>query len=317
MIEYSIYFAVFLVAILVFEAVASAYALGRDRNRAINRRLTLLQSVPENSAVLSRLLAERGIDGTSTAVSLWNWLRNLWTLSGLTITPIRFTLLTTGGAAVATAVVSVLFSNFYLILAVFVGLTAALPFLVLRRLRTQRVRRFTGQLPNALDVIVRSLTAGHPVSSAIGLVAREMPDPMGSEFGIVSDELTFGQDVETAMTNLFERVGADELRLLVTTISIQRSTGGNLAEVLQNLSGVIRERIHMRARIRALSAEGRFTAWIMAFFPFVMYFVISFLSPNYFDTFWNSPFVVPVLVLCSFLLVLGNYVLFKMVNFDF
>jgi tight adherence protein B len=317
MIEYSIYFAVFLAAILVFEAVAGAYAVRRDRNRAINRRLTLLQSVPENTAVLSHLLAERGIGGTDTAVAVWTWLQTLWTQSGLTITPTRFVLLTTAGAVGVAAVASVLFSSVYFILAVFVGLTITLPFLVARRLRTLRVRRFTGQLPNALDVIVRSLKAGHPVSSAIGLVAREMPDPMGSEFGIVSDELTFGQEVESAMTNLFDRVGADELRLLVTTISIQRSTGGNLAEVLQNLSSVIRERIHMRARIRSLSAEGRFTAWIMAFFPFVMYFVINFLSPNYFDTFWESPFVVPVLLLCSFLLVLGNYVLFKMVNFDF
>jgi tight adherence protein B len=317
MIEYSIYFAVFLAAILFFEATVGSYAARRERGRAINRRLTMLQGAPENSAVLALLLAERGADQSNVGVAFWAWLREQWTRSGLTITPIRLMLLTTAAATVLTALVSLLFSSMYVILAVFVGLAVALPFVVLRRLVTARIRRFTVQLPNTLDIIVRSLKAGHPVSSAIGLVAREMPDPMGSEFGILSDELTFGQDVEGAMTNLFERVGADELRLLVTTISIQRSTGGNLADILQNLSGVIRERTYMKARIRALSAEGRFTAWIMAFFPLVMYFLIHLLSPHYFDTFWASPFVAPVLLGCSFFLILGNYILFKMVNFDF
>jgi tight adherence protein B len=210
-----------------------------------------------------------------------------------------------------------MFSSLYAILGVFVVLAFLVPLLVLRRMRTVRIKQFTRQLPNALDIIVRSLRAGHPVTSSISMVAREMADPIGSEFGIVSDEITFGQDVEGAIANLYERVGAEDLRLVVTTISVQRSTGGNLSEVLSNLSHVIRERLHMRARIKAISAEGRFTAYLMACFPFIMYFLITFFMPTYFDTFWESEFAVSVLVVCAFLLIIGNFILFKMVNFDF
>lgn len=317
MLEYSIYFAVFLSAILLFEAAVAAYTTRRERNRAINRRMAVLQSQPERRAALSLLLNERGVGDEQLSLVSWARIQQLWTRSGLTITPLRLLLLTTAAAAALTVVLSLAVSNLFVILFLFVSLSLALPILVLYRLKAMRIRRFTHQLPNAIDIIVRSLKAGHPVSASISLVSREMPDPIGSEFGLVSDEITFGQEVENAMANLYVRVGAEDLRLLVTTITIQRSTGGNLAEVLSNLSGVIRERIHMRARIRALSAEGRVTAWIMAFFPFVMYFTIRLLSPHYFDTFWASPFVMPVLLVCSMFLLVGNYVLFRMVNFDF
>lgn len=317
MIEYFIYFAVFAAALLMFEVVVGTYVARRERNRAVNRRLNVLKTLPENAEALSLLLHERGIGDEASGVPFSGSLRTLWTQSGVTITLLKFAGATTGTAAAVASVISLSVSNIYLITAVFVVLAALLPFATLRRMRTKRILRFAHQLPNALDVMVRSLKAGHPVSSSISLVARETPDPVGSEFGMTSDQLTFGQDIETAMTNLYRRVGAEELRLLVTTISIQRSTGGNLAEVLQNLSEVIRERIHMRARIRALSAEGRFTAWIMACFPFVIYFSLRTVTPTYFDTFWASPFVLPVLLSCAFLMIVGNYILFRMVNFDF
>jgi tight adherence protein B len=317
MVEYSIYFAIFVAAILGFEATAGSLGAWRQRNQSINRRLQILQSLPENSSALSILLQERGIDEKDLGQSLSAWLRTLWTQSGMTASANRFVLITTAVAAGLASATTFISADLYFVLAAFIGLAVAVPIFVLQRKRKQRIRRFTVQLPNALDVIVRSLRAGHPVASAISLVGREMPDPMGTEFGIVSDEVTYGAEMDDALTHLLERAGAEELRLLVTTISVQRSTGGNLAEILQNLSTVIRERIQMRARIHALSAEGRFTAWVMAFFPFVIYFSLRLITPNYFDSFWASPFVVPVLVVSSLMMIVGNYILFRMVNFDF
>ncbi len=108
-----------------------------------------------------------------------------------------------------------------------------LPYLVLRFLRGRRQKAFGAQFPDALDMIVRSLRAGHPVPIAITMVAREMPDPIGSEFGIVADEITYGADLETALRNLYFRVGQDDLPLFVTAVAIQGSTGGNLGEILR------------------------------------------------------------------------------------
>ena len=108
--------------------------------------------------------------------------------------------------------------------------------MTLKFLRGRRQKRFSAQFPDAIDIIMRSLRAGHPVPIAISMVAREMPDPVGSEFGIVTDEITYGADLETALRNLYFRVGSDDLPLFVTAVAIQGSTGGNLGEILENLS---------------------------------------------------------------------------------
>ena len=185
------------------------------------------------------------------------------------------------------------------------------------RVRARRIAKFVAQLPDALDIIVRSMNSGHPLTTAIALVGREMPDPIGSEFGILSDQLTFGSELDDAMLRMVDRVGADELNLLAVTVSVQRSTGGNLSEILENLSGMIRDRAMLRNKIRAISAEGRITAIIMAAFPFLLYLMISSLVPTYFDPVWESGYgttvVLSILVLMSF----GLLILYKLVKFDF
>ena len=138
-------------------------------------------------------------------------------------------------------------------------------------MRGRRQKKFGAQFPDALDIIVRSLRAGHPVPVAITMVAREMPDPIGTEFGIVADEITYGADLETAMRNLYFRIGQDDLPLFVTAVAIQGSTGGNLGEILENLSGVIRQRFKMRRKIRALASEGRASALILSSLPIAMF----------------------------------------------
>ena len=138
------------------------------------------------------------------------------------------------------------------------------PFLTLLFKRKRRHSKFAAQFPDAMDIIVRSLRAGHPVPVAVGLVAQELPDPIGTEFGIAADEITYGADVETAMRNLYFRVGQEDLPLFVTAVAIQGSTGGNLSEILANLSSVIRQRFKMRRKIRALAAEGKFSALFLS-----------------------------------------------------
>ena len=164
----------------------------------------------------------------------------------------------------------------------------ALPYLVLRMLRSRRQKKFGAQFPDALDIIVRSLRAGHPVPIAITMVGREMADPIGSEFGIVSDEITYGADLEAAMRNLYARIGSDDLPLFVTAVAIQGSTGGNLGEILEDLSGVIRQRFKMRRKIRALAAEARASALILSALPIGMFIVIQFVAPEFYASVWNE-----------------------------
>ena len=158
----------------------------------------------------------------------------------------------------------------------------------LRIKRGRRHKLFAAQFPDAIDIIVRSLRAGHPVPIAISMVSRELPDPMGSEFGIASDEITYGADLETAMRNLYFRVGQDDLPLFVTAVAIQGSTGGNLSEILENLSAVIRQRFKMRRKIRALAAEGRASALILSSLPIAMFGIINITSPDFYSSVWHE-----------------------------
>ncbi|TIW95803.1 MAG: type II secretion system protein F, partial [Mesorhizobium sp.] len=150
-----------------------------------------------------------------------------------------------------------------------------------------------------------------------GLVAREMPDPLGTEFGIVSDEITFGLSIEQAVRKLSQRVGFEGLQLLSVSLSIQAKTGGNLTEILANLSSVLRERQKLRMKIRALSAEGRVSAWIISMFPIVMFFTLQILAPAYYGGVWGNPLVFPIFLLFGLWALLGDFIMYRMVTFDF
>jgi tight adherence protein B len=155
-------------------------------------------------------------------------------------------------------------------------------FIFLRWMRKKRHKRFGMQLPEALDLITRGLKAGHPVPVAVSMVSREMPDPIGTEFGIVSDEVTYGSDMVSALRNLYERVGHEDLPLFVTAVSIQSTTGGNLREILEGLSGVIRERGKLRRKVKAISVEGRMSAYILTAVPVLLVAAVMVLMPNYY-----------------------------------
>jgi tight adherence protein B len=186
---------------------------------------------------------------------------------------------------------------------------------VLKFLRSRRQKAFNAQFPDAIDIIVRSLRAGHPVPIAINMAAREMADPVGSEFGIVTDEITYGADLESALRNLYFRVGTDDLPLFVTAVAIQGSTGGNLGEILQNLSRVIRERFKMRRKIRALAAEGRASAMILSALPIGMFAMVNLVTPQFYASVWDQDLTKIILVVAGAWMLLGNLIMFRMVNF--
>ena len=162
---------------------------------------------------------------------------------------------------------------------------------------------------------MRSLRAGHPIAAAIKMAAREMPDPIGTEFGMVDDEITFGLDLETAMRNLQERVGQEDLPLFVTSISIQTQSGGNLTEILGNLGETIRLRAKLKRKVRALSAEGRISAIILGAVPFVLFGVLHVIAPEFYGAHWGHPWIRIGLSIAGVWMAVGFVIMHKMINF--
>jgi tight adherence protein B len=189
------------------------------------------------------------------------------------------------------------------------------PLVTLLFKRKRRHGKFAEQFPDAMDIIVRSLRAGHPVPVAIGLVAQEMADPMGTEFGIAADEITYGADVETAMRNLYFRVGQEDLPLFVTAVAIQGSTGGNLSEILSNLSSVIRQRFKMRRKIRALAAEGKFSALFLSGLPVAVFLLLNVMTPDFYGSVIKYDVTKWGLGLAAAWMMGGNIFMYKMCNF--
>jgi len=300
---------------LAFEAV---YLLGFSKTSyrsTINRRLSLSKDRPDRESVLVQLRRERGLTSSGNYRLNLVSLNRLILQSGLTIGFTRL-LVILGFVSLLAFAVAMVFRGSVIEATVAAAFCAtALPFMTLRFLRSRRQKKFGAQFPDALDIIVRSLRAGHPVPVAVNMVGREMGDPIGSEFGIVSDEVTYGADLETGMRNLYCRIGSDDLPLFVTAVAIQGSTGGNLGEILQNLSGVIRQRFKMRRKIRALAAEARASAMILSALPIGMFLVIQFIAPDFYGSVWHESLTKMLLGGASVWMMIGNLIMFKMVNF--
>jgi tight adherence protein B len=302
-------------AIFLFEAVYFLFFNGASYRKNVNRRLRLMHDKTDREAILIQLRRERGLTGSGDYRLSFEGFNRLVLQSGLTLGIGKLALFAALGALVAFTATFIVRGD--LVQALLVGLfcSTALPYLVLRVLRGRRQKKFGAQFPDALDIIVRSLRAGHPVPIAISMVARELADPVGSEFGIVADEITYGADLETAMRNLYYRIGQDDLPLFVTAVAIQSSTGGNLGEILENLSGVIRQRFKMRRKIRALASEGRASALILSSLPIAIFLIINVVSPNFYASVWDKDMTKIALMAAGCWMGLGNFIMYRLVNF--
>ena len=302
-------------AILFVEGVYLLFFSASSYRSKINRRLALMTNQPDREGMLIQLRRERGLtSGGDFRLPLVAFNR-LVLQSGLTIGFTKLILIILFGSVAAFGgTVYVMGDLFYAAGAGVFAATIA-PYLFLRIKRGRRHKVFSAQFPDAIDIIVRSLRAGHPVPIAISMVSRELPDPMGSEFGIASDEITYGADLETAMRNLYFRVGQDDLPLFVTAVAIQGSTGGNLSEILENLSAVIRQRFKMRRKIRALAAEGRASALILSSLPIAMFFIINITSPDFYSSVWHESITKVILGVAGCWMGIGNFIMYRLVNF--
>ena len=194
-------------------------------------------------------------------------------------------------------------------------LTAAfLPFAYVQWKRGKRLRRIEQQLPDTFDLIGRAMRAGHALPSGLQMVGDEMADPIAKEFRITHDEINFGVSMQQALTNLSERVPITDVRYFVVAVLIQREAGGNLTEVLDNLSILIRNRLKFHAKIKVLTTEGRMSAWVLGLLPFALAGVLNFANHEFISVLWTDPAGIKITQIVLGMMAVGAIWLYKLVQ---
>lgn len=308
-----IFVVIFCAAALAVQGAYWLFVEGRRDVRAINRRLILSTQGVNSQQVLEALKRERGFTGfqnnyfgswrdflTQTGLRLDG---NLIVISALSLSALYFV-----GIGLVVGYWLVAF-----IVAPAIALISLLIFF--GAVRRKRIRRLSEQLPDAIDVIVRGIKSGYPFIVALGLVAKEMPDPIGTEFGMTSDEINFGLGINAALDNLYRRVGLEDLLFFTMATKIQSETGGSLAEVLSRLARLVRLRAKLALKVRSITAEGRLSALFLSAMPFLVIGFVSLISPGYYGEILDQPLIMPAAMIGMFMLAVGNVIMYRMVNF--
>lgn len=260
--------------------------------KRIARRLHAMsagQGTEQISIVKKRLLAQTpALDRLLLQLPRVHQVDRLMLQSGVRFNVASFLGLTLLGG-VGGLILSLLLHLPVLVAIVVVLATAAAPTFYVYSAKLRRLHTIEAQLPDALDLMGRALRAGHAFAGALKMVGDEMPEPIASEFRLTFDEINYGIPLQDALANLATRVPSTDLRYFVIAVLIQRETGGNLAELLDNISALIRARLRLLGTIRVLSAEGRLSAWILTILPFVLAAVINLINPDFMALLWKDP----------------------------
>jgi tight adherence protein B len=318
--------AVFVAVFLIVQTLARSAAEKRTFSRAVNRRMTLIQSGADRDEVVSQLLKnsprqhphlppvirgivenfQRAVFASAVPMGMGQ-LAMFMAIAGLVIFALVILVAAGFGFGIG-------FGLLQLAFLMALCLAFVLPYLVLQRIAASRRRKVEKQFPVALDIFVRALRSGHPVASAIELLTREMDDPIGTEFGIVADEITYGSDLVTALNAMAERWDLEDMKMFVVSLSVQSETGGNLAEILENLATVIRERASMFMKVRALSSEGRMTGWMLTVLPVFAFVTIFLVNPQFYLNVIEDPIFIFGTITLSILYIVGVITIRKMVD---
>ena len=279
---------------LAMQLVLRVSVEGRAHTGAINRRLKMIAKGAEREEVITELRkhnplatgAETGMLGGMYA----SYRRNLMMAAiPYSVTQVIFAMVAVFSALVLLLSLGSWTANYpltlgvvQLIVAVAAAIAVGFPVLGVSFLAQRKRKKMQEQFPVALDIFVRALRSGHPIASAIDLLTKEMEDPIGSEFGLIADEVSYGADLTEALNDLAERWDMDDIRMFVVSLSVQSETGGNLAEILDNLSKVVRERAGLYLKVRALSSEGRMTGWLLTALPIFTFVSLFTMNPQFY-----------------------------------
>lgn len=244
-------------------------------------------------------------------------LRHRLAKAGIALSPGRYALLN-AALGLTVAVGAMLFFRMPAGLALTLGVAAGLglPHLAVARMTQKRLKRFVQLFPEAIDLMVRGIRSGLPVSETIASIGQELADPVGTEFRRITDAVKLGQSMEEAMWEVATRLETPEFKFFIISLSVQRETGGNLAETLENLSEVLRRRQQMQLKIKAMSSEAKASAYIIGSLPFVMMAILMLMNRDYVMTLFTDPRGLIVLGVGLTMILIGALVMAKMVRFE-
>ena len=316
----------FAAVLLAVEVLVSSFATNRTTGRAINLRLKMIAEGRDREQTMSLLRRRQSALPAGLPPFLMNLgekFERMLIAAQVTMPTGRLMLL----ILLAPVMIFVAIAFLMLVLnrglgvgqilmvgtfAVAIGFFLPLVYMQFRANRTRR--KMEHQFPVALDVFVRGLRAGHPIAAALDLLTVEMPDPIGSQFGVVVDEVTYGAELRDALQAMAERWDLDDMRMFVVSLAVQSETGGNLAEILENLSQVIRERASMMLKVRALSSEGRMTAAMLTALPVVAFTLLFIGNPRFYLDVADDPAFLPGYVALLVLYLVGFVSIRRMID---
>ena len=305
---------------LLFNAVR-----GPSTSKVVKRRIELIRerhgdAIAANAqAQIRRLFANRAtkVEGlASSIIPKPALLRRRLEMTGREITLGRYALVSLGlGFAVA---ILLMMRGAPLLLGLFGGMFVGigLPHLVVGKMITRRVAKFNSNFPDAIELMVRGLRSGLPITETLGIVGGEIQGPVGVEFRAVADKMKIGRTMEAALQETADRLGTPEFQFFVITLAIQRETGGNLAETLSNLADVLRKRAQMKLKIRAMSSESKASAYIVGALPFIVFALVWMMNPDYMGQFFTDQRLIVAGLGALLWMSIGAFIMAKMVNFE-
>ncbi len=311
-----IYGGIFLgVLILVNGVYLVAFGKSISLTNRVNRRLEMLDKGERREDVLAKLRKEMDQHMQSRSLPIYSMLASKAQKAALAFTPQQLILVMVAASVFAFVGLSIgteAGAAVRAVMSVFMGV-GGVYFWVNHRAK-KRLSMIEEQLPDAVELMVRSLRVGHPFSSAISIVAKELKDPLATEFGIIADESTYGRDVGEALKHMAERLDMQDLRFLAVAVAIQQQAGGNLAEILNGLSKVIRARFRLFRRVKAITAEAQWSGKFLSGFPIGALIFIQVAKPDYYDEVLDHPWFIPACFIVGIMLAANMIVMRWLVN---
>jgi len=323
----AIYVLAFVAVVLTIQTLSTVLFSSQDRTRSVNRRMSMLESGMKPDDVYATLVRRpTAIATEGRFANAYDRLATRLRQTGMNIT-VRQLLMFTAAGAFALWLISLAFiSNFSgqgwllngfvsFVGACLLSITAML--LWVDRRRNARLKKIEEQLPLALDIVNRAIRAGHPVISAVQLAANELGDPIGSEFGLIVDETTYGLEFKDSLVSFARRTGSPDAQFFAVSVGIQSETGGNLAEILEGLANVIRGRGTLGKKVQALASEGKASAAILSALPIFLVGTMFLFSPHFYTDKFSDPVFWPVVTIVIIVYIAGQVMISRIINFKY
>jgi tight adherence protein B len=311
-----IYILIFIAVVVIVEGIyLTVFGKSISLNNRLSRRLTLLEKNANREQVLEQLRKEMNQHLNAKSIPLYSVLAKKAQRANIAFSPKALIGIMGLVSVLAFLMLSVFTSAVPLVCAI-LGVVFGIGgvYTWVHRKAKQRMELLEEQLPDAIELMVRSLRVGHPFSTAIGIVAKEVPDPLGSEFGVIADEAAYGRDVTESLKAFAERMDSQDLRFLAVAVSIQQQSGGNLAEILDGLSKVIRARFKLFRRVKAITAEAKWSGMFLSAFPIVALLMIIVIKPDYYDSVRETPAFIPAALFVLVFLIINIIFMKVMTN---